>query len=105
MSCLWKAVLPSPCDWSRLDLRSHVQGLAASAEEEELVKEAQTFIVEHAGSVLLIVDDVAEPEEIEQLLPKHKASNLPAAHVLMTGHREQQDWPEAMQLTGRARCG
>ena len=80
--------------------RSHVQGLAASAEEEELVKEAQTFIVEHAGSVLLIVDDVAEPEEIEQLLPRHKASNLPAAHVLMTGHRERQHWPEAMQLTG-----
>jgi hypothetical protein len=69
--------------------------LTANADEEQLVQAARKFIADHTGSILLIVDDVARPEEIEELLPR-ASSGLPAAHVLMTAHT-QHGW--SMQLT------
>ena len=78
--------------------RSHVQGLAEDAEEEVLVQAARKFIADHHGSILWVVDDVADADGIARLLPTQQSTGQPTAHVLLTGHREH--WPEAMQLTG-----
>ena len=59
------------------------------ADEEQLVQAARKFIADHIGSVLLIIDDVVKPEEVEELLPR-AGSALPAAHVLMTVHIDPQ---------------
>ena len=77
--------------------RSHVQGLPSDAEQDQLVQAAREFIATHAGSVLLVVDDVADPEAILGLLPTHSGTGQPAAHVIMTAH--QESWPASMQLT------
>ena len=63
--------------------RSHVQGLPSDAEQDQLVQAAREFIATHAGSVLLVVDDVADPEGILGLLPTHSGTGQPAAHVIM----------------------
>ena len=73
-----------------------MQGLAVDADEELLVQAARKFITDHAGSVLLIIDDVVRPQEIEELLPT-ASSGMPTAHVLMTAHTEHS-W-STMQLT------
>ena len=79
--------------------RSHIQGLAQDAEEDVLVQAARKFIAEHHGSILWVVDDVADADGIAKLLPAHQSTGQPVAHVLLTGHRER--WPDTMQLTGR----
>ena len=60
--------------------RNHVQDLPVDAKPDQLVQAARQFLIGHEGQVLLVVDNVADPEAILQLLPTH------SAHVLMTVH-------------------
>ena len=59
--------------------RSHIQGLAQDAEEDVLVQAARKFIAEHHGSVLWVVDDVADADGIAKLLPAHQSTGQPSA--------------------------
>ena len=48
--------------------RNHVQGLQADAEQDQLVQAARRSMAEHAGSMLLVVDDVVDSQAVLQLL-------------------------------------
>lgn len=81
--------------------RSHVQGLPVDAEQDQLVQATRKFLTDHAGSILLVVDDVADAQAVLKLLPTHRDTGQPVAHVIMTAH--QEGWPSTMQLTNSHR--